>query len=242
MWSIWSNIQWCAVSVLLNWHWQTEHSGVSSYYQTTTISLWRNPLCTAALCRVWREWCLCDTPSPIWSCFLSLGSRTEAKQQLAKIRRRQPHTEGVYFIVRRLGHDVTVNKATWCICHNLFPNFCLKVSVSKRGLNSEGTVQKQVSRWMAWRGRQVPTDHVTHLLGGMQPFVNWAHAKAPESVARTGRGGGGQLRTWSPMSSGDHLAPLLVLAKETSLAPIQTGCKVICAPCVRRWFHQAVVG
>lgn len=54
--------------------------------------------------------------------------------------------EDVYFIVWQLGLAVTVNKAMRCTCHNLFWYFCLKMSVCpwKRGLNSEGTVQKQM--------------------------------------------------------------------------------------------------
>lgn len=42
----------------------------------------------------------------------------------------------------------------------------------KKALNSEGTVQKQESRWMPWRAFQVPANHVPHLLGGMQSIVN----------------------------------------------------------------------
>lgn len=52
----------------------------------------------------------------------------------------------------------------------------------KRGPNSEGTVQKQESRWMVWRAFQVPANHVPHSLGGMQPIVNWICANAPESA------------------------------------------------------------
>lgn len=33
-----------------------------------------------------------------------------------------------------------------------------------------------------------------------------------------------------------------MLAVETSVSPIQMGCKVICAPCVGHLFHQTVVG
>ena len=62
-----------------------------------------------------------------------------------------------------------------------FISVCLSQSEcpEKRGPNSEGTVQKQESRWIQRRVFQVPADHVTHSPGGMQPIVS------------TGGGGGG---------------------------------------------------
>lgn len=47
----------------------------------------------------------------------------------------------------------------------------------KKGLNSEGTVQKRESRWMPWRAFQVPTNHVPRLLRGMQSIVSWSCAQ-----------------------------------------------------------------
>ena len=153
------------------------------------------------------------------------------------------HREDVYFIVWRLGHVVTVNKATSCTHHYLFLFLSQSEFPEKRGPNSEGTVQKHESRWNPRRVFQVPADHVTHSLGGMQPIVNRAGAKAPESPAQGGGGGvegGWGQHTWPP-SKPDHPVPP-VLSAETSVAPIQTGSKVICAPRVGRWFHQAVAG
>lgn len=92
----------------------------------------------------------CDFEQAYLKLPLSTGSRTKTKQSNDPLRNLQEGTtrgEDVYFIVWQLGHTVTV-KAICCICHNLFLCFCLKVSVCprKRGLNSEGTVQKQESR------------------------------------------------------------------------------------------------
>lgn len=72
----------------------------------------------------------------------------------------------------------------------------------------------------------------------MQPIVNWTCAKAPESAAQRGGEGGWGQHTWLP-SKPDH--PVFFCPLER-LHQIQTGRKVICAPCVRRWFHQAVAG
>ena len=105
-------------------------------------------------------------------------------------------------------------------------------------LTVKALFEKQESRWIAWRVFQVPADHVTHSLGGMQSIVNWTSAKSPESAAQ---------RDWREAEDNicdrpqSQIIPLFLCSLE-KLAPIQTGCKAICAPCVRRWSHQAVVG
>lgn len=146
--------------------------------------------------------------------------------------------EDVYFIVWQLGLAVTVNRAMRSVCHNLFWYFCLKMSVCpwKRGLNSEGTVQKQMDAVKSISSASKPCSSLVRRNAAYCPL----NLRKSSCVRSTG--GRGRLRTayMTTLKEPEHCAPP-VLAGDTSISPIE-GCKVICARCVRRLFHQTVVG
>lgn len=139
---------------------------------------------------------------------LSTGSRTEAKLRLQWSMEKSVGGDHMWrgCLLHRLA------TGTHCNCQQrdvLYMSQLISVFLHQserlsweRGLNTEGTVQKQETKWMVRRALQMPANHVPNSLGGMQPIVNWICANAPESVVQEADGDWGQ-HIW-PTSKPDH--------------------------------------
>lgn len=91
---------------------------------------------------------------------------------------------------------------------------------------------------MLWRAFQVPAHHVTHLLGVVYCQLNFCKSSWMYSMRN-----GGSLRIAYVTTPWIQIVHVLLCSPVTlQLLQFRQGYKVICAPCVRRLFHQSSVG
>lgn len=132
------------------------------------------------------------------SCSVSPGSNTEIRESLRLST--QNSAWGDHTGRGCLLHSLETG--TCCHCQRGYA-LCMSHLISvflpqneglsqKRDLNSEGPVQKRETRWMGWRGFQVPANHVPHSQGGMGPIVyvdmckrSWECSTGAEGSPRT---------------------------------------------------------